>query len=81
MRVVTLYTRPGCHLCEQARTLLAQIGRGPGIAVHEVAIDDDPALRQRYTDRVPVAAAGGQELDWPFTEAQVRKLLDGSPLA
>lgn len=75
MRTVTLYTRPGCHLCEEARTLLARAGRGLDVTPVEVNIEDDPALQERYDVRVPVAVVGGRELDWPFTERQARQAL------
>ena len=75
MRTVTLYTRPGCHLCEEARTLLLRAGHGLGVTVAEVNIEDAPALRERYDARVPVAAAGDRELAWPFTERQARQAL------
>lgn len=76
MTTITLYTRPGCHLCEQARDLLRRAGRGLDVVVHEVNIDaGEAALRERYTARVPVVAIGDQELDWPFTDRQVRQAL------
>jgi glutaredoxin len=75
MTTITLYTRPGCHLCEEARALLLRAGRGLTVTIDEVNIDTDAALRARYDARVPVAAIGGHELDWPFTEAQARRLI------
>lgn len=75
MVTVTLYTRPGCHLCHEARALLQRAGRGLSVTVAEVNIDADPALHERYDVRVPVVAVAGHELDWPFTDAQVRRLL------
>ena len=75
MLTVTLYTRPGCHLCHEARALLQRAGRGLPVTVSEVDIDADPTLRERFDVRIPVVAAAGQELDWPFTDAQVRRLL------
>src|SRR5580704_7958695 len=47
-REVTLYTRPGCHLCEEAKAAVAPLIGEFGAALREVNIDDDAALRQRY---------------------------------
>ncbi len=53
-REVTLYTRPGCHLCDEARTAMAPLLREFGATLREVDIDQDPALRERYANDVPV---------------------------
>ena len=45
---VTLYSRPGCHLCEEAKAAIAPLLRDFGAALHEVNIDDDSALKERY---------------------------------
>lgn len=74
---VILYSRPGCHLCEEAAALLRQAGRRLALDIDTVNIDDDPALRARYGDRVPVAVISGAELAWPFTLAQARAALAG----
>lgn len=55
---LTFYTRHGCHLCELARGALATLD----FRVHEVDVDADPALRERYGDDVPVLAHGGRVL-------------------
>lgn len=67
---ITLFTRAGCHLCEQAQHLLMQAGRGQPARITAVDIDTDSALRDRYGNRVPVARIGNTELDWPFTREQ-----------
>ena len=50
-RDVTLYTRPGCHLCEEAKTVIAPLLREFGATLREVNIDDDPVLQERYRTR------------------------------
>jgi glutaredoxin len=52
-----LYTRQGCHLCDDARALLER----HGLAVESIDIDADPALRERYDVWVPVVVIDGQE--------------------
>lgn len=59
--VVTLYTRVGCHLCEDAEAAIAALA--PGRAeVRVVDIDAHAQLRDRYTVRVPVVEVDGVEI-------------------
>jgi glutaredoxin len=51
---VTLYTRPGCHLCEEAKLQIAPLLAEFGARLREVNIDADPALHERYNLDVPV---------------------------
>jgi glutaredoxin len=60
-RQVTLMTRTGCHLCEDAATLLRALARELGFAYDERDIDADPALRERYGEYVPVILIDGRE--------------------
>ncbi len=57
-RDVTLYSRPGCHLCEQAKVAIAPLLREFGAVLHEVNIDEDAALRERYGWDIPVIFIG-----------------------
>jgi len=57
-RDVTLYTRPGCHLCEEAKTAIAPLLREFGAVLHEVNIDEDAALKDRYGLDIPVIFIG-----------------------
>ena len=61
MKTITLYTRAGCHLCENAEQVIAQVAAGRA-RVELVDIDADPALTDRYTVRVPVVAVDGVEI-------------------
>ncbi len=54
---VTVYSRQGCHLCEDAVTVLVAQGLRPEC----VDIDDDPLLVGQYTDCVPVVVIDGVE--------------------
>lgn len=54
---VTIFTRRGCHLCEEAEAVLVRHGLAPAL----IDIDADPALRDRYTDCVPVVEIDGKE--------------------
>lgn len=60
-RVVTVFTRPGCHLCDQAIELLEGLDR-PGLRIETVDIETDDSLLTRYLERIPVVALDGVEL-------------------
>jgi glutaredoxin len=59
---VTLYTRPGCHLCDEAKSLIAPLLRQSGARLREVNIDADPVLRARYDLDVPVIFLGPRKV-------------------
>jgi glutaredoxin len=62
MSTVTLYSRPGCHLCDDAREALQRVrGKAP-FDLEEVDITQDDALHARYLERIPVIALNGEEL-------------------
>ena len=69
-----LYSRADCHLCELAAGMLDRAA----IRWREVDIDDDPALVDRYGLRVPVVQrpGDGRELDYPFDEGSLQRLID-----
>jgi glutaredoxin len=57
-RSITIYTRARCHLCEEAKSILAPLAAEFAAPLSEVDIDADPALRERYTNDVPVIFVG-----------------------
>lgn len=58
---VTLYGRPGCHLCEDALALLNHLaGEGRALSINEVNIENDPTLHARYLERIPVIEVDGK---------------------
>jgi glutaredoxin len=54
---IVVYTRAGCHLCDEAAALLA----GFDLPFESVDIDDDPRLRAQYDQCVPVVVIDGKE--------------------
>ena len=57
---VTLYGRPGCHLCDEARTEIVDlIGALSEIELREVDIEADESLFRRYLERIPVVEVQG----------------------
>jgi glutaredoxin len=57
-RDLTLYSRPGCHLCDEAKKLIAPLAARFGARIQEINIDSDPILRARYNEEVPVLFLG-----------------------
>jgi glutaredoxin len=62
MRTVTLYTRPGCHLCDDARAALERVQARTPFTLVELDIERDDALHARYLERIPVVALDGEEI-------------------
>jgi glutaredoxin len=60
-REVTLYSRPGCHLCEEAKAVIAPMLREFGAVLREVNIDKDAVLKERYGWDVPVIFIGAHK--------------------
>ncbi len=58
MRELTLYTRQGCHLCEDLERQLQPWLESGRVGLRRVDIDADPALLERFNARVPVLMAG-----------------------
>jgi glutaredoxin len=61
-RDVTIYTRADCHLCDEAKAAMAPLLREFSATLHEVDIDRDPLLRERYTNDVPVIFLGSRKV-------------------
>jgi len=57
-----LYTRPGCHLCEEAKAVMGPLIAEFGARLREVNIDDDAVLRERYGLDVPVIFLGARKV-------------------
>lgn len=76
-REITLYTREGCHLCEEARVAIVPLLREFGATLREVDIDDHPVLHDRYTNDVPVIFLGSQIVGQHRADlARLRKQLE-----
>lgn len=58
---VLLYTRPGCHLCEEVKQQIHSLQETVGFSFQEVDIDGDPGLHQLYNEQVPVVFIHGKK--------------------
>jgi glutaredoxin len=78
--VLTIYSRPGCHLCDDMKALVARIvGNQPAAAtVTEVDISADPALEERYGLEIPVLLVDGKKVaKYRVSEDALRRILAG----
>lgn len=75
-KIVTLYSGTDCHLCEQAKDVLAPVLEQLDWYCQEVNIRGDEALEALYGQRIPVLKTpSGEEKAWPFSAGQVKRLL------
>jgi glutaredoxin len=71
--VITLYGRPGCHLCDEAREALLRVRAHVPFTLREVDIEGDDDLLRRYLERIPVVSLDGEELfDFHVDEEALR---------
>jgi hypothetical protein len=76
---VTLYSRPGCHLCDDARAVIERVCAALGETYDEVSILDDPALLERYAEEIPVTLVDGRQHDfWRVDEGRLCTALAGT---
>ena len=62
MKTVTLYTKPGCHLCEAVEQVIARVRREVSFRFLPVNIETDPALFEKFKHDVPVVEVEGKEI-------------------
>ncbi|WP_426242637.1 glutaredoxin family protein [Nocardioides sp. LHG3406-4] len=73
---VTLYGRDGCHLCDEARAVVAAVCAELGEEFDEVDVDTDAALQDRFGEEVPVTFVDGRQHDfWRVDPARLRAAL------
>ncbi|MBJ7328848.1 MAG: glutaredoxin family protein [Solirubrobacteraceae bacterium] len=73
---LTVYGRPGCHLCDDALVELRRLAPELGFSIEEVDIEADDDLHRRYLERIPVIALDGDELfDFFVDESALRAAL------
>lgn len=77
---ITLLTRPGCHLCEQARPALDRVAAASGESWVERDVEDDPELEREYGDHLPVILLDGREHGyWRVEEERLLRALGVAP--
>jgi hypothetical protein len=74
---ITLIGKPGCHLCDEARTTVAKVAGDLGVGWEELSILDDPDLHARYWEQIPVTLVDGRPHDfWRVSEQRLRGALE-----
>lgn len=74
--LITLIGKPDCHLCHDARTVLARVCGDLGLTWSEVSILDDPALYDEFWEKIPVVQVDGRTVDfWTVDEERLRRIL------
>jgi glutaredoxin len=77
MALVTLYGKPGCHLCDDARRAVEQVRSQRSFELLEVDVSLDPTMNREYGERIPVLALDGVELfEFHVKEAVLIEQLD-----
>lgn len=80
MTTLTLYSRPGCHLCDDMKAIVEQVVHlsGEAITLDEIDITSDPGLEARYGLEIPVLLVDGKKAaKYRVSEEELRRLLIG----
>jgi len=73
---VRLYSKPGCHLCDDARAVVERVCADLGTSYDEVDITTSPELMNAYADQIPVTFVDGRQHDfWRVDETRLRSAL------
>jgi glutaredoxin len=76
---VRLLSKPGCHLCDEARSVVAEVCAELGERFEEVDISGDATLAERYGEQIPVTFVDGRQHDfWRVDGARLRRALRDS---
>jgi glutaredoxin len=76
---LTIYSRPGCHLCDEMKAVVERVARDQtrDVTIEEVDISRDPALEQRYGLEIPVLMVDGRKVaKYRIGEEELRRLLN-----
>jgi hypothetical protein len=77
---ITLIGKPGCHLCDDARAVIARVADDLGVTWEEWSIADDPSLAEDYWEQIPVTLVDGRQHDyWRVDEGRLRTALGVRP--
>ena len=75
---VTLYSRPGCHLCDDMKAVVSRVARTISMTIEEVDISGDPELEKLYDLEIPVLMIDGKKAaKIRVTEDALRRLIVG----
>ena len=73
---LTLYSRPGCHLCDEMKAVVARVAGAIPLSLQEIDISTDPTLDARYGLDIPVLLVEGKKaVKYRVTETELTRLL------
>ncbi len=73
---ITLYSKPGCHLCADARAVIERVCVDVGTSFEEVDITASAELMAAHGEQIPVTLVDGRQHDfWRVDEARLRRAL------
>ena len=73
---IRLLSKPGCHLCDDARVVIEAVCAETGEAYDEVDVTTDAALMEQYAEQIPVTLVDGKQHDyWRVDAARLRTAL------
>ena len=78
MIALTLYSRPGCHLCDDMKAIVTRVADAlpGGVQIEEVDISTDPSLEERYGLEIPVLLVNGKKAaEYRVKEEDLRRML------
>jgi len=71
---IEIYSRPGCHLCDEAKTVIERVQRRFSFALRIVNIETDPELERAYGEQIPVVFINGNKaFKYRVDEAELEK--------
>jgi glutaredoxin len=75
---VTLYTRPGCHLCDEMKAIVRRVALTVPLALTEIDISGDPVLEGQYGMEIPVLLIDGRKAaKHRISEEELRRVIAG----
>ena len=73
---VVLITKADCHLCEEARDAVGRVTAALGLEWTEEPVDNQPEMRERYAEEIPVVLVDGVQRDfWKIDEIRLERVL------
>ncbi|HET9833068.1 MAG TPA: glutaredoxin family protein [Vicinamibacterales bacterium] len=78
MIAVTIYSRPGCHLCDDMKAVVRHVAKSIPLSLEEVDISTDPSLEAQYGLEIPVLmVAGRKAAKYRVGDEELRRILAG----
>jgi hypothetical protein len=73
---LTLYSRPGCHLCDDMKAIVARVSASVPLLLDEIDISTDKHLEELYGLEIPVLMVEGKKVaKYRMTEGELRRIL------